>query len=265
MNKSFPKISIISPSFNQGNFIEEAIKSVLSQDYPFFEHIIIDSCSTDNTVEILKKYPHLKWISEKDKGQSDALNKGFKIATGDIIGWLNTDDFYLPGAFQKVVEAFKEKQADAIYGNFRFINKEGHVTREMVTQNSSKWMSVFYCFIPSTAFFFKRIIIDRGIYIDKEFHISMDKEFFAHIYMAGFYIEKTDDFLAHFRWHGNNKSMPDKRIQSIRREEGIKIFKRYSSLELPSRIFELFVYKLILLYCGFYRTLCRELHIGIYS
>ena len=96
------KISIVSPSFNQGQYIEEAIQSVLNQGYENFEHIIIDACSTDNTLEILKKYSHLKWISEPDEGQSDALNKGFKLATGDIIGWLNVDDIYLSNTFKDV-------------------------------------------------------------------------------------------------------------------------------------------------------------------
>ena len=83
----------------EGNYIEDAIQSVLKQNYKNFEHIIIDGNSTDNTIEILKKYKHLKWISEKDEGQSDALNKGFKRCTGDIIGWLNSDDYYLEDTF----------------------------------------------------------------------------------------------------------------------------------------------------------------------
>src|ERR1700755_1492305 len=93
------KISIITPSYNQGRFIEDAILSVLSQGYPDFEHIVIDNCSTDNTLDVLKKYPHVKWVSEPDRGQSNALNKGFGLSTGDVLGWLNCDDFYLPGAF----------------------------------------------------------------------------------------------------------------------------------------------------------------------
>ncbi len=102
------KISIVTPSFNQGIFIEEAIKSVLSQGYSDLEHIIVDNCSTDTTASVLARYPHLKVICEPDQGQSDALNKGFKAATGDIVGWLNADDKYLPGCFGKVSLAFNE-------------------------------------------------------------------------------------------------------------------------------------------------------------
>ena len=88
------KISIITPSFNQGEYIEQTILSVLNQSYKNFEHIICDGGSTDGTVDILKKYKHLVWVSEKDAGQSDALNKALSICTGDIIGWINSDDYY---------------------------------------------------------------------------------------------------------------------------------------------------------------------------
>src|SRR5882762_2861563 len=114
------RISIITPSFNQGKFIEDAIQSVLIQNYPDIEHIVIDNCSTDNTMEVLKKYPHLKWISAKDRGQSDALNKGFDLATGEIIGWLNCDDFYLPGAFQTVHGILKQPEWDGVYSDLKF-------------------------------------------------------------------------------------------------------------------------------------------------
>src|SRR5687768_13083798 len=104
-----PKISIITPSYNQGRFIEETILSVINQNYPNLEYIIIDGGSTDNTVEIIRKYEqHLAyWVSEKDGGQSEAINKGFKKATGDIVCWINSDDFFMPGALSKVADCFE--------------------------------------------------------------------------------------------------------------------------------------------------------------
>jgi glycosyltransferase involved in cell wall biosynthesis len=103
-----PKISIITPSYNQGHFIEETITSVLDQGYPNLEYIIMDGGSKDNTVEVIKKYEkHITyWVSERDKGQSDAINKGFARATGDVINWLNSDDYYAKGTLQKVGEVF---------------------------------------------------------------------------------------------------------------------------------------------------------------
>ena len=125
LNKmKYPRISIVTVSLNQGNYIEDAIQSVLKQNYKNFEHIIIDGISTDNTIEILKKYKHLKWISEKDEGQSDALNKGFKRCTGDIIGWLNSDDYYLEDTFNVVKNKLLNPSMDAVYGNCIFVNKE---------------------------------------------------------------------------------------------------------------------------------------------
>ena len=103
------KISIVTPSFNQGRYIENAIRSVLDQGYDNFEHIIYDNCSTDETLEVVAKYPHVKFYSEPDEGQSDALNKGFLKATGEVIGWLNADDLYCPGTFQKVNEIFGDR------------------------------------------------------------------------------------------------------------------------------------------------------------
>ena len=100
-----PTVSIVTPSFNQGRFIRETIESVLSQDYPAIEYMVIDGGSTDETVSILKSYGNrIFWISEPDSGQSDAINKGWKRATGEILTWLNSDDVYLPGAIAKAAD-----------------------------------------------------------------------------------------------------------------------------------------------------------------
>lgn len=259
------KISIVTPSYNQGQFIEEAIQSVINQNYTDFEHIIIDACSTDKTLEVVEKYPHLKWVSEPDEGQSDALNKGFKKATGDVIGWLNADDMYLPETFVKVAKNLSKETIDAVYANYKFVDSVGNVTRELITQNSKKWMSLFYCFIPSTTFFFKRKIVDQGILIDKKFHIAMDKEFFAHIYDAGFNIQKIDSFFAHFRWHENNKSIDSNEVKQIRFKEGIQTFNRYSSFNLPVNTIGILCYKILMTYCGLYRTISRKLNLSLYA
>jgi glycosyltransferase involved in cell wall biosynthesis len=132
--KKQPKISIITPSFNQGRFIADAIESVANQDYQNKEHIIIDAQSTDETLDVLKSYSHykhLKWISEPDKGQSDALNKGFKLANGDIIGWLNADDFYHKKCFTSVVDFFnKNTSVDILYGDYHWIDDKGKLIQK---------------------------------------------------------------------------------------------------------------------------------------
>jgi glycosyltransferase involved in cell wall biosynthesis len=120
MKKTYPKISIITPSYNQGKFIEKNILSVIDQGYPNIEHIIIDGGSTDSTVGILKKYPHLLWVSEKDTGQSNAFNKGLKMATGEIIGWINSDDYLEKGALFEVADVFEDKKTKWAIGNIVF-------------------------------------------------------------------------------------------------------------------------------------------------
>src|SRR3982750_267888 len=112
-----PLISILTPSYNQGRYIQQTITSVLAQKYPRLEHIVIDGGSTDDTVSILKRYPHLKWISEKDRGQADSLNKGLAIATGSIVGWVNSDDFYAPGVFSRISEIFEDPDVQWLVGD----------------------------------------------------------------------------------------------------------------------------------------------------
>ena len=133
MESSRPKITIVTPSYNQASFIEEALLSVQKQNYPSVEHIVIDGASTDGTVEILKRYgnlsgwEHLRWISEPDQGQSDALNKGFRMATGEIIGWLNSDDRYRANCFSYVASAFGQTpDTDVLYGDCTWIDALGN-------------------------------------------------------------------------------------------------------------------------------------------
>ena len=123
--KPWPRISIVTPSYNQGQFIEETIRSVLLQGYPNLEYIIIDGGSTDNSVEIIKKYsPWLTyWVSERDRGQSHAINKGFEHASGDILGWLNSDDMLAMGSLRRVAEISVETGCDVLSGACAMIDE----------------------------------------------------------------------------------------------------------------------------------------------
>jgi glycosyltransferase involved in cell wall biosynthesis len=113
-----PTISIVTPSFNAAAYLEDAILSVSRQGRVAVEHIVTDAVSTDGTLEILRQYPHLRWISEPDRGQSDAINKGFLLAKGELVGWLNADDYYLPGALEAIANAAAaHPEADVIYGD----------------------------------------------------------------------------------------------------------------------------------------------------
>lgn len=238
-----PKISIVTPSFNQGEFIEDAILSVLNQDYPNFEHIIIDNCSMDGTLDILKKYPHLKWISEPDEGQSDALNKGFKMATGDIIGWLNADDYFLPEAFTTVANyVLRYPDYEVFYGSFYFVDKDGKYIKGMHSIPFSRLMAVYNFCYPSSGVFFRRSIFDRGLFLREDFHYIMDIEFYVRLHKTGVKFKNVPEFLSCFRWHEANKSKQyfrafDRRERSIhekRHEREIRLFIDIYGMKLGS-------------------------------
>jgi glycosyltransferase involved in cell wall biosynthesis len=222
------KISIITPSFNQGRFIEDAIQSVIGQYYSDFEHIIIDNCSDDNTKEVLKKYPHIKFVSEPDCGQSDALNKGFRLATGDVIGWLNCDDFYLPGTFKIVAEELMNPEISGVYSDLKFCDINKNITRRYISNRPSKILSLFHTYISSEAFFFKRAIIDSQIRVEDSLHYCMDQEFIASILHHNYKLKYVKNCFAVFRWQGENKSMHTPEVKTKRTIEGITIFNKYN-------------------------------------
>lgn len=224
MDQTYPKISIVTPSFNQGRFIESAIQSVLKQNYPNFEHIILDNCSTDRTVEILQQYPHLIWKSRPDLGQSDALNQGFRMATGDIIGWLNADDLYLPKCFEKTIESFANShQSDIAYGDYRWIDEQGNII-QLRKELDFDWFILKYLhvlYIPSTSTFFKRKIFEEENFLDTSLKYSMDYEFFLRLARQEYKFVHVNSYLADFRWHKENKSVLAAKKQQEEKQEAL--------------------------------------------
>lgn len=177
----WPRISIVTPSYNQGQFIEETIRSVLLQGYPNFEYIIVDGGSTDGSVEIIKKYePWLAyWVSEKDRGQSHAINKGIKRASGDILLWLNADDICLPCSFQIVVDAFRTNPTYSIViGQAQLIDVYGRIVGQLHSQFNS-WSEVITSptnLIRQVSTFFSRGLFNELGMVDESLHIAMDTE-----------------------------------------------------------------------------------------
>lgn len=221
-------ISIITPSFNQGRFIEDAIQSVIAQGYHDYEHIIIDNCSSDDTLEVLKKYPHIRWISEPDEGQSDALNKGFNMSKGEIIGWLNCDDFYLDGAFEKAAETLADPNIDGVYADLKFCDIDKTIVKHYKSHRPIKFLSLFHAYISSESFFFKRHIIDKNILVQKDLHYCMDQDFAAGVLYRDYRLKYLDTCFAVFRWQGMNKSINSPQLRKKRLQEGIRIFNKYN-------------------------------------
>ena len=173
-----PLVSVITPSYNQGQFIQATIESVLSQNYPNIEYIVMDGASTDHTAAVVKPYVNrLTWISEKDRGQSDAINKGFRMAKGSIVAWLNSDDIYLPGAVSAAVAAFEQHpRTGAIYGEGFQIDKEGKVKSKFpFTEPFNLWKLTYSLdyILQQTVFFRRDALHDVGL-LDESLHYGMD-------------------------------------------------------------------------------------------
>lgn len=204
----FPLVSIITPSFNQGEFIKATIESVLNQDYPNIEYLVMDGGSTDNTVEILKSYgDRIQWVSEKDKGQADAVNKGIKRAKGQIIGWLNSDDTYLEGAVSKMVDYLKtHPDTDMVYGEGYYTDKEGNITERYLTEKYNRNRLAEMCIICQPTAFFTKEIVERVGMLDVEHQLSMDYELWLRMAKAG-KIAYIPDYIATSRMYEENKTL----------------------------------------------------------
>jgi len=184
-SRHFPLVTVVTPSFNQGQFIEETILSVLNQDYPKIEYLVIDGGSTDNTLEVLRKYEdRVRWISEFDSGQSHAINKGFRMARGEILCWLNSDDIYEPGAIRAAVEYLvAHPDTMLVYGEGNLISPKGDfLQRFPYTRPFDLWALVYLIdFILQPTTFFRRTVIEEVGFLNENLHWCMDLEYWLRI------------------------------------------------------------------------------------
>lgn len=209
-------VSIITPSYNQGEFIEDTIKSVKNQNYKNIEHIIVDGGSTDKTLDIIKRYCddksyNLKWISEDDEGQADAINKGFSMAQGEIIGWLNSDDIYVnESVIDYIINTFKKnKDVDVLYGDGLLINKEGVLLKVECKANFNYSHLLRDCYIMQPSVFFrKEIVKDNKLNIDLNF--GMDYDYWLRL-GKNYKIKHVNKILAGDRNHSQRKIIAQKK------------------------------------------------------
>ena len=207
---ALPKVSIVTPSFNQASFLEQTLRSVLEQDYPNLEYIVIDGGSSDGSLEIIHKYADrlAYWQSQPDQGQTDAINQGFARASGEILAWLNSDDLLLPGAVSAAVRALQaHPEAAMVYGDALLINAEGKTIGKFpAAQTDYRKLRRGYVHIPQQASFFRADLWQQVAPLDVSFYFAMDYDLWVRL-AALAPLVYVPELWAAFRLHGAGKSI----------------------------------------------------------
>lgn len=222
---SRPKFTIITASFNSSKTIRETIESVVQQDFKDWEHWVIDGGSKDNTIDIVKEYPHIKWISERDGGLYEAMNKGIARASGEILLMLNSDDCLTPGTLRTVAEGFeKNPDWDAAFGDIIYVNGQGEeiYRREEARYDYDVLRLSGVCYVIHQTLYVKKALHDRiGVYRHKDFINSADYEFILRMGREGAKVGHIPAYVIRFRIHDMGMTADDRVRKNIAREVGI--------------------------------------------
>lgn len=239
-HRELPRISIVTPSFNQGPYLERTIRSVLDQQYPNLEYIIIDAGSTDESVEIIKKYEHrlAYWVSEPDSGQSNAINKGLARATGTVLAWLNSDDYYLPGTLECIgTTTLAHPEAGAFVGIGEIVDSAGRVVYHkgpppaITLETLFDWQDQGNFMQPSC--FFRDVAWRAAGSLDESVHMSMDVDLWMRMAKAGYAFLTIDRLLSRALSHPNAKTTAYRNLMSVDcaivtiRHGGERVARRY--------------------------------------
>ena len=205
---ALPLVSIVTPSFNQARYLETTIRSVLGQDYPRMEYLIVDGGSTDGSVEIIRRYADRLawWVSEPDRGQADGINKGLRRARGDIVAWLNSDDAYAPGAIAAAVEAFRQHpEAGLVFGNALSIDAEGRPFHALTAGNWGLGDLMTFHILTQPAVFMRREVAAAAGFLDEDFHFLLDHRLWLKMAVQA-PIVHVPQVWAFARYHANAKN-----------------------------------------------------------
>jgi glycosyltransferase involved in cell wall biosynthesis len=211
-DRQFPLVSVITPCFNMGEFLEETIQSVLSQDYPNIEYIVMDGGSTDRTLHILERYKdRLRYQSRPDRGTADAVNQGLALSKGAFFAWLSADDTYLPGAVSAAVRALTDNpQAGTVYGEAWWVDESGKTITRYPTRPFDRELLGEECFICQPATFMRRGVFEEAGHLDATLRTSFDYELWMRIAKVRPMV-KMDRYLATSRMHERNKTLGQRR------------------------------------------------------
>ena len=211
--QALPRISIVTPSFNQGDYLEETIRSILLQNYPKLEYIVIDGGSSDRSVEIIRQYADriTYWVSEKDRGQSHAINKGLGRCTGDVFNWINSDDLLLPGALWAVAKAWRQQPGAIVSGPTEFFNSSGTFAiagaRGQTLQNFVRFWEASDWEWAQQGTFLPRVQLQALGGVDEKLRYCMDYHLMVRLLMGGAHVSYITQLLARFRFHDNSKTV----------------------------------------------------------
>jgi glycosyltransferase involved in cell wall biosynthesis len=205
--KSTPKVSVITPSYNQARFLPETLQSVRSQDYPNIEHIVVDGGSTDGSVEVLRQAPGIRWVSERDRGQVDAINKGFAMASGEVLAWLNSDDTLDPRTVSLAVAALERTGADMVYGDVEIVDEHGKLLKVSHGIPFDYRVLLYGIdYIGQQTVFFRRELLQHAGPLREEYDNGFDYELWLRFATHGELVY-VPELRAQIRWHEAAKSV----------------------------------------------------------
>jgi glycosyltransferase involved in cell wall biosynthesis len=265
------RFSIITPSFNQGEFIEKTIDSVLSQGYKNYEYIIIDGGSDDNSVDIIKKYEKFLafWVSEKDDGQTCAINRGLKIANGQIVSWINSDDYYAPDTLEIINEYDLICSKDVYYGDYTLVNRNevAFLTKKEIPFKRDLLLHGVN-FIGQPSSFFKKDLLCKYGYLDESLNFMMDYEFWLRVAFKNASFQHIPANLAFYRYHSSSKTVSSERSfhdeqkligkQYYRYDNTLYLFYKNITSRIARQLYKIFLRNTIDIYGGPLRWLAYK-------
>lgn len=225
-----PTITVVTPSYQQGRYLDAAMRSVLDQGYPRLEYVVVDGGSTDESVAVIRRHADRLawWTSGPDGGQADAINQGFQRTTGEVMGWLNSDDLLLPGALDRIARAFRDPRVQAVCGWRELIDQDGRPVSSMAFPQPTPAVLRTRPILPQETVYWRRSLWERLGPLDASLRFSMDTDYWLRMLERGIVPRLIRAFLGVFRWQPEQKSAL---LLDVAREENSRLFGRANGVD----------------------------------